>query len=646
MRSVRGKGWVMRVTFPDGGTKEYPGGATFLDVAQSISEGFARRVIAAQVDGALYDLSRKLPGDVAVKFVTFDDEAGRTVYWHSTAHIMAAAVKRLFPQVRVAIGPAIEEGFYYDFDMKHPFTEDDLGKIESEMKKIVEENLPFQRTETTREEALALFTGEQEQYKAEIASELTVGPVTLYRVGEFVDLCRGPHVPGSGAIKAFKLLSVAGAYWRGDEKKPMLQRIYGVSYPDKKLLTARLEWLEEVKRRDHRTLGAKLDLFSVDEEIGAGLVLWHPRGAQLREIIENFWRQEHRKRGYQQVFTPHIASERIYRRSGHLENYAENMYSPMDIDGTPYYVKPMNCPGHIKIFQSRTRSYRELPIRICELGTVYRYERSGVLHGMLRVRGFTQDDSHIFCTPEQVIDEVKKVLYFIVELMHIFGYDYTAYLSTRPEHSLGDDRMWEEATASLKKALEESDTPYTIDPGEGVFYGPKIDIKLRDALGRMWQGPTIQVDFNNPERFDVNYVGSDGQEHRVVMIHRVVLGSMERFVGGLIEHYAGAFPVWLAPTQAIVMPITDAQHEYAAKLGERMQALGLRVELDSRNEKVNRKIRDAEEMKIPYMLVVGQKEVEAGTVSVRRQGKGDRGAVPVDEIIAQLKRENDDKTRE
>lgn len=636
----------MIVTFPDGSVREFAEDATFMDVARSISEGFARKALAAQVDGALYDLSRKIPGDVAIRFVTFDDEAGRAVFWHSTAHIMAAAVKQLFPGVRVAIGPAVDDGFYYDFDFDRRFSEEDLEKIEIQMKKIADEGLVFERAEITREEAIALFSHENERYKTEIASGLTEGPVTLYTVGGFTDLCRGPHIPNSGMVKAVKLLSVAGAYWRGDEKNPMLQRIYGVSFPDNKRLAAHLEYLEEVKRRDHRTLGAKLDLFSVDEEIGAGLVLWHPNGAILRGVIEDFWRDEHRKRGYQVVYTPHIASERVYKRSGHLETYNENMYSPMDIDGSPYYVKPMNCPGHIKIYQTRTRSYRELPLRLCELGTVYRYERSGVLHGMLRVRGFTQDDSHIFCTTEQVVGEVKKVLDFIVELMHVFGYDYSAYLSTRPGKSIGEERVWEDATASLKQALEENGTPYELDEGGGAFYGPKIDIKLRDALGRMWQGPTIQVDFNLPERFDVNYVGSDGQEHRVVMIHRVVLGSMERFIGGLIEHFAGAFPVWLAPVQVVVMPITDAQHEYAAGLVGRMRALGLRVEFDSRNEKVNRKIRDAEEMKIPYMLVIGQKEVDAGTVSVRKRGQGDLGALPADEIIARIRRENVEKTRD
>ena len=637
----------MIVTFPDGSTREFPENSTFLDVAKSISEGFARKVLAARANGGLYDLTRQVPGDVSVTFLTFDDEEGRRVYWHSTAHIMAAAVKQLFPKARVAIGPSIDDGFYYDFDVETPFTEEDLKRIETEMKAVADENPAFVRVDTTREEALNLFRGEGEIYKVEIASDLEDGvPVSLYRLGQFIDLCRGPHIPAAGMIKAFKLLNTAGAYWRGDERNRMLQRIYGVSFPDQKMLSERLAWLEEVKKRDHRVLGAKLDLFSVDDEIGPGLILWHPNGAMIRDIIEDYWRSEHRKRGYHLVFTPHIASERTYRRSGHLENYAGNMYSPMDVDGTPYYVKPMNCPGHIKIFKSRMRSYRELPLRLCELGTVYRYERSGVLHGLLRVRGFTQDDSHIFCTPEQVVDEVRGVLNFVVEILQIFGYDYTAYLSTRPEKSLGDDDSWNNAIAALKKALEQNNAKYIIDPGEGVFYGPKIDIKLRDVLGRMWQGPTIQVDFNLADRFDINYVGNDGLEHRVVMIHRVVLGSMERFVGGLIEHFGGAFPLWISPVQASIMPITDAQHDYAAALAERMREAGIRVELDRRNEKVNRKIRDAEEMRIPYMLVIGQKEVNAETVSVRKRGKGDIGVFPVEEIITRIRRENDEKSRD
>ena len=636
----------MTITYPDGVSMEFPAGATYLDAAVAISEGFARKALAARVDDMLYDLSAPMKDGAAVIFLTFGDDEGRKLFWHSSAHIMAAAVKRLFPEAKVAIGPAIDEGFYYDFDVPEPFSEKDLETIGKEMKAITAENSPFERSVVTRAEAIEMFAAENEPYKVELAENIADDTVSIYRLDGFTDLCRGPHVPSAKKIKAFKLLSTAGAYWRGDEHNRMLQRIYGVSFPDKKLLKKHLEWLEEVRRRDHRVLGKKLDLFSVDEEIGAGLILWHPAGSVLREVIESYWREEHRKRGYQLVFTPHIASEKIYRRSGHLENYAEYMYSPMDIDGTDYYIKPMNCPGHIKIFKSRMRSYRELPIRLCELGTVYRYERSGVLHGLLRVRGFTQDDSHIFCTPDQVVDEVVGVLNFIRDLMDDFGYEFQAYLSTRPEKSMGDDASWEHAIAALREALETTGTDYVVDPGEGVFYGPKIDIKLRDALGRMWQGPTVQVDFNLPERFDITYIGSDGAEHKVVAIHRVVLGSIERFIGGLIEHYGGAFPVWLAPVQATVLPITDLQHPYACELADRMRAAGIRVELDDRNEKMNRKIRDAEERKIPYMLIIGKNEVEAGTVSVRKHGGIDLGVVDTGEALNRIVRENDDKVKE
>ncbi|MFC1540966.1 threonine--tRNA ligase [Candidatus Latescibacterota bacterium] len=633
----------MIITYPDGLTKEFENGTTFLDVANDISEGFARKALVAKVDGKLYDLSREIPGDSSVEFLTFDDEEGRETYWHSTSHVMAAAVKRLYPEAKVTIGPSIADGFYYDFDVEKPFTEEDLEKIETEMKAVINENETFKFEIIDRKRAIDLFSKENEPYKVELASDIEDEKVSLYRLGDFTDLCRGPHIVSAGRIKAVKLLSIAGAYWRGDENNRMLQRIYGISFPDKKQLKQHLERLEEIKKRDHRMLGSKLDLFSVDEEIGSGLILWHPKGAVVREVIEDYWRTEHRKRGYNLVFTPHIASERIYQSSGHLENYVENMYSPMDIDGTPYYVKPMNCPGHIKIFKSSLRSYRELPIRLCELGTVYRYERSGVLHGMLRVRGFTQDDSHIFCTPEQVVDEVIGVLDFVREIMKIFGFEYTTYLSTRPEKSLGDNESWDNSISSLRTALEKTGIKYIVDPGEGVFYGPKIDIKLKDALNRLWQGPTIQVDFNLAERFNINYIGRDGNEHRVVMIHRVVLGSMERFIGGLIEHYAGAFPLWLAPVQVVVMPITDEQHDYARKLVDRMKSESIRVEFDSRNEKVNRKIREAEEMKVPYMFIIGKREVENDSVSLRKHGEGDIGVFPSEKMIARIKQENDEK---
>jgi len=635
----------MTVTYPDGSTRKFTDGSTFMEAAEAISPGFARKALAAAIDGSLYDLSMPMPGDISVVFLTFDDEAGKKLYWHSTAHVMATAVKRVFPDAKVTIGPAVDDGFYYDFDVEKPFTDDDLARIEREMAAVVSENAPFVREVVAKNDAVLRFEADNEPYKVELASDIPDATVSLYHLDGFTDLCRGPHVPSAGRIKAFKLLSSSGAYWRGDENRQMLQRIYGVSFPDKKDLKKHLEWLEEIKKRDHRILGARLDLYSMDEEIGSGLVLWHPNGAVIRTVIEDYWRSEHRKRGYKIVYTPHIASYRIYERSGHLESYAENMYSPMDIDGTDYYIKPMNCPGHIKIFKSRMRSYRELPIRICELGTVYRYERSGVLHGLLRVRGFTQDDSHIFCAPEQVVGEVIDVLGFVKDMMNVFGYEYEAYLSTRPEKSIGDDVSWERATSSLKDALEKSGTTYVVDPGEGVFYGPKIDIKLRDALGRLWQGPTIQVDFNLPQRFDITYIGADGSEHMAVMIHRVVLGSMERFIGGLIEHYAGSFPLWLAPTQVVVMPITDAHRDFAVSVVDKLLAREVRVELDDRHEKVNRKIRDAEEQKVPYMFIVGQKEIDEGTVSVRKHGDGDIGTADIGDMIERIVDEIASKSR-
>ncbi|MBI2864562.1 MAG: threonine--tRNA ligase [Chloroflexi bacterium] len=555
---------------------------------------------------------------------------------HSASHIMAQAVSDLYPGTKLAIGPAIEDGFYYDLDVPRPITPEDLGAIEKKMREIVNANLPFVREEVSKDEAKQIFSGQQ--YKLELIEELPEDSISTYRQGEFVDLCRGPHVDSTGEVKAFKLLSVAGAYWRGDEHSPMLQRIYGTAFPTDSDLEAHLQKLAEAVRRDHRRLGKDLDMFSVHDEIGPGLILWHPRGARVRTLIEDFWRAEHDKRGYEPVYTPHIASERIYAISGHLENYAENMYSPMDIDTMPYRVKPMNCPGHILIYKSRLRSYRELPIRYAELGTVYRYERSGVLHGMLRVRGFTQDDSHIFCTPEQLTDEIIGVLDLMDHMMKTFGYTYSAYLATRPDKHLGTDEMWERATNGLRQALQRRGMSYEVDPGGGVFYGPKIDIKLWDALGREWQGPTVQLDLNLPERFDVNYIGADGAEHRVVMIHRTVLGSMERFIGGLIEHYAGAFPVWLAPTQATVIPIADRHLDFAKGVGDRLRAAGLRAEVDARAERMALKIRDAQLQKIPYMLVVGDQEVTANSVSVRLRSGENLGATPVDEFIAIAKK--------
>ncbi len=535
---------------------------------------------------------------------------------HSTAHIMAGAVQTIFPEVKFGIGPAIENGFYYDFDLPRPLTPDDLPVIEAKMSEIVASNEPFVKEEMDKEEARRLFTAQP--YKLELIDEIQDDKVSLYRQGDFIDLCRGPHVGSTGEIKVFKLISIAGAYWRGDETRPMLQRIYGVAFDTEEALAEHLKKLDEVARRDHRKLGKELDLFSIHEEAGPGLVHWHPKGAVIRRIIEDFWKDEHIKRGYDIIYTPHIAKLDLWKTSGHWEFYREYMYSPMDVEEKEYIIKPMNCLGHILIYQTRLRSYRELPLRYAELGTVYRYERSGVLHGLSRVRGFTQDDAHIFCRFDQLEDEVVGVLDLARFMIESFGFsNYKVLLSTRPEKYAGSIQIWEEATETLGQALSRLKVDYDVDPGQGVFYGPKIDIKLEDALGRGWQGPTIQVDFNLPQRFNVAYIGEDGQAQLVAMIHRTVLGSMERFLASLIEHYGGAFPVWLAPVQAIVIPVADRHLDYAHKLETELKSEGIRVEVDARSERVNLKIRQAQLAKIPYMLVVGDKEVAASTVSVR-----------------------------
>ena len=541
---------------------------------------------------------------------------------HSASHIMAEAVQSLFPEAKFGIGPAIEDGFYYDFDLPRPLGVDDLPAIEARMREIVVANLPFTSEEISLKEAAKLFA--DQPYKIELINDLGAEMVTVYKQGNFTDLCRGPHVKATGEVKAFKLVSVAGAYWRGDEKRPMLQRIYGVAFSRSVDLEEYLNRMAEAAKRDHRKLGKELDLFSLHEEAGPGLVYWHPKGATVRQIIEDFWKAEHRRRGYDIVYSPHIAKVHLWEVSGHWNFYRDNMYSPMEIDEIQYVVKPMNCPFHILMYKTQLRSYRNLPMRYAELGTVYRYERSGVLHGLARVRGFTQDDAHIFCRPDQIESEVKDVVELAQFMMKSFGFDeYEMMLSTRPEKYTGTLESWDMATEALRNVLEELKIDYQVDPGEGVFYGPKIDVKLKDAIGRLWQGPTIQVDFQMPERFDVNYVGEDGREHRSVMIHRTVLGSLERFFACLIEHYAGAFPVWLTPVQAVIIPIADRHVEYASKLCAEMRSRDIRVQLDDRSERMNMKIREAQLNKIPYMLVLGDKEVEKGTVSVRlRNGEG------------------------
>jgi threonyl-tRNA synthetase len=578
----------------------------------------------------------KEPGsDVVVEIENEQDLALATMR-HSAAHLMAEAVQELIPEVKFAIGPAIENGFYYDMDLPRPLSPDDLAAIEELMVRHRDADEPFVRTEVSKPEALDLFRGNP--YKVEILKDLPEdATITTYQQGTFLDLCKGPHVPSTGNIGAFKLLSVAGAYWRGDENRPMLQRIYGTAWPSQEELDDYLARVEEAQRRDHRRLGKDLDLFSVNEEIGPGLILWHPRGAMIRYQIEQFEQHEQINRGYQVVYTPHIASEKIYQTSGHLETYRENMYSPMSIEEVDYYLKPMNCPGHIKIYQSHVHSYRDLPIRYAELGTVYRYERSGTLHGMLRVRGFTQDDAHIFCTEEQMIDEIIGVIDLATYMAGVFGYDFKAYLATRPDKWVGDEETWARATDALKLALEQKEVAYKLDEGGGAFYGPKIDIKWVDALGREWTGPTVQLDFNLPQRFDITYIGEDGERHRAVMIHRTLLGSMERFVGGLVEHYAGAFPVWLAPTQIALIPITDDQVAYCQDVMDKALAMDLRVELFDQKERMQAKIRDAQLMKIPYMLVVGKREVENGAVAVRLRSGEDLGAMAVDDFLAMAK---------
>ena len=556
---------------------------------------------------------------------------------HSAAHLMAEAVQELFPEVKFAIGPAIDNGFYYDMELPRSLTPDDLAEIESVMRRHRDASEQFERSEVSRSDALQIF-GEN-PYKVEIIRELPEdAPITTYQQGSFLDLCRGPHVETTREIGPFKRLSVAGAYWRGDEKRPMLQRIYGTAWHSQQELDDYLFRMEEAQRRDHRRLGRDLDLFSVNEEIGPGLILWHPKGAMVRYQVEQFEQREQLDRGYQIVYTPHIASEKIYQTSGHLETYRENMYSPMSIEDVDYYLKPMNCPGHIMIYKSQVRSYRDLPIRLAELGTVYRYERSGTLHGMLRVRGFTQDDAHIFCTPEQTIDEVAGVVDLATHMAHVFGYDFEAYLATRPEKWIGDDETWQRATDALRDALESHNVPYKIDEGGGAFYGPKIDIKWVDALGREWTGPTVQLDFNLPQRFDVNYIGEDGDRHQAVMIHRTLLGSMERFVGGLVEHYAGSFPAWLAPVQAALIPITDDQVPFAQEVARRMAELQLRTEVYTQKDRMQAKIRAAQLQKVPYMLVIGKREVEQGAAAVRLRTGEDLGAMPVDDALQLISR--------
>jgi len=627
----------IRLRLPDGAEKIYPAGITGQGVAEKIGPRLAKDALAIMVNGRIQDLNLPIIEDGAsLSILTFASKEGSEVYWHSTSHLMAHAVKQLFPNAKLAIGPAIDEGFYYDFDLDRPLTPEDLVKIEKKMAELAKAATLITRKDISKADALTFFINKGESYKVELINDLPDGEsITIYEQGDFADLCRGPHVPATSKIKSFKLLSIAGAYWRGSEKNKMLQRIYGISFPNKEALDEYVTRLEEIKRRDHRKLGKDLDLFSISEESGGGLVLWHPKGALIRKTIEDYWRDEHMKNGYDFVYSPHVGRGTLWETSGHLGFYKENMYSSMDIEGQEYYVKPMNCPFHIMIYKNKLRSYRELPLRYAELGTVYRFERSGVLHGLLRVRGFTQDDAHIFVAPEDMEAEVIKVLAFVVKMLRTFGFDdFKAYVATRPEKSVGENSRWEQATQALKVAAEKVGLDYEIDEGGGAFYGPKIDIKIKDALGRFWQCSTVQFDFNMSERFDMTFIGVDNQAHRPFMIHRALLGSIERFFGMLIEHYAGAFPVWLAPVQAKVICITDKQLDYAKDVRNTLLAAGIRTELDARSEKIGFKIREAAMEKVPYILVVGDKEVQQNVIAVRERGGKDLGVMPLIEFVS------------
>ncbi len=614
------EGEMINVTLPDGTVLQLPRGSTPGDVAEAIGPGLAKAALGAQVDGEIVDLMLPLEEDVEIRILTSRDEEALLLLRHSAAHVLATAVRELIPGAGIGFGPAIEDGFYYDFEVPEPFTPDDIAAIEEKMQEVVDEDLPFERRRVTRDEARELFS--DDPLKLERLEEFSEDEViTVYRDGPFLDLCRGPHLPSTGRLKNFKLLNAAGAYWRGDENRQMLQRIYGTAFFDRKEMRVHLHRLEEAKKRDHRLLGKQLDLFSTDQRVGAGFILWHPKGAVIRNEVERFEQELILKHGYVLVYTPHVMSERLFEISGHLENFAENMFGAMEVEGARFRPKPMNCPGHIAIYQSQQRSYRDLPIRMAEFGTVYRYERSGVLHGMLRVRGFTQDDAHVFCTPDQVPDEIGRLLDLVDEMLSTFGYPYTIELATRPEKALGSPEQWEEAQQVLARVLEERGKPFKYDEGGGAFYGPKLDFKLIDAIGRKWQGPTVQLDFNLPDRFDMEYVGEDNEPHRPVMLHRVLVGSMERFVGGLIEHYAGNFPLWLAPEQVRVLPISEAWIPSARELVDDLAAAGIRAVLFDR-ETLSYRIRDAELHKVPYMAVIGEREAEAGTVAVRKRGAG------------------------
>mgnify|MGYP001851708329 FL=1 len=632
----------MKITLKDGSVKEVQKGISVLDLAKEISEGLARNATAAKVNGQVRDLRYIIEEDSEVEILTFDNsEDGKKAYWHTTAHIMAQAIKRIYGNdVKLTIGPAISNGFYYDFDVKENISSDDFEKIEAEMKKIIKEDLPIERFTLPRDEAIKFMKEKEEDYKVELIEELPEDEeISFYKQGEFTDLCAGPHLMSTGKVKAVKILSSSGAYWRGDEHNKMLQRFYGISYPKASQLEDYLNMLEEAKKRDHKKLGKELELFMIAPE-GPGFPFFLPKGMVLRNVLEDFWRDIHKKNGYVEIKTPMILNEELWHRSGHWDHYKENMYTTK-IDGVDYGIKPMNCPGGMLVYKSKMRSYKDLPIRAGELGLVHRHEKSGELNGLFRVRCFTQDDAHIFCLPEQIEAEIEGIMKLVDQVYSIFGFEYTVELSTRPDDSMGSDEQWELAEGALKKVLKDMNMPYELNEGDGAFYGPKIDFHIKDSLGREWQCGTIQLDFQMPERFDLTYIGEDGEKHRPVMLHRVIFGSIERFIGVLIENYAGAFPTWLAPVQVKVLPIADSHKEYAEKVKEELENVGIRVEIDERNEKIGYKIREAQLEKIPYMLVLGDKEKAANSVGVRSRKDGDIGAMPIDEFIAKVVEEID-----
>ena len=627
------------VILPDGSKRDIPSGSTVEDLARSIGSRLAQAALAAKVDGRLVDVGHTLSGGETVEIITDKSPEALEILRHSAAHVMAEAIKELFPEARFGIGPAIEDGFYYDVELSASLTPDDIGRIEERMAHIVSQAQPFDRAEVTMPEALEVF--EEEPYKLELINELPADEtISVYRQGVFTDLCRGPHIPHTGRIGAFKLMKLAGAYWRGDSDRPMLQRVYGTAWFTQKDLDEHLTRIQEAERRDHRKLGRDLDLFSLHEDAGAGLPIYHPKGARVLRMIQEWMRAELYRRGYDEVITPHIYKADVWKTSGHWDNYRENMYFFQVDEGegriNDYGIKPMNCPGHIMVYKNDLRSYRDLPMRLFEFGTVYRHELSGVMHGLMRARGFTQDDAHIFCTADQVHDEVIAMLDLVDHVNSAFGFEYTAEVSTRPAKSMGSEDMWEVATEGLIGALKARGLDYEINEGDGAFYGPKIDIKLRDAIGRTWQTATIQADFNLPERFDITYRTAENTEARPFTLHRTILGSMERFLGILIEHYAGAFPLWLAPTQVVIVPIADRHLDYCASVQQELQAVGVRVETYAENEPMRVKIAKAQQQKVPYMLVVGDEEAEQGAVSVRDRTQGDLGAIPVGEFVAML----------